>query len=482
MNRLLAILPVLAACAPTTETGGRPAWLTRCHVDGFDVETLCGTLTVPIDADPATTLDLRVVVVPAVKPVPLADPLVLLAGGPGQAATEAYGPMMGALSRIQQSRDLVLMDQRGTGSSRPLDCPDLGEDTLAERFAAEVPLEEVEACRDALVADAGDLTAFTTRHHTADLEALRISLGAEQLNLYGGSYGTRAALDYAEVHPDRVRRLVLDGVAPRSLTLFGTFATDGQAALDALVADCLGDTDGCARAVPDLPVRLAQLLDRDDTPVEVLHPRTGRAEAVALPGPTLAASIRGILYAPQMAALLPLAIQRATDPDPDLQPLVTLAGAVGGDQLEDSMSLGLMLSVACTEDVHRIDDTHLQASTDSFLGPQLIDTARKWCGVWPVEPHADDPQPVSWSGPTLLLSGALDPVTPPRWAEDAARTLPVHHHLIAPGGGHIVLPYGCIPTQVAHFLDSDGRTLDDPTCVEKIQRPPFVVDFAGPPG
>ena len=451
-------------------------------MDGFDVETLCGTLSVPREPGvPEPTVDLHVVVVPAVKPVPAADPLVLLAGGPGQAATEAYGPMMNALARIQQGRDLIMMDQRGTGSSVPLDCPDVGEDTLSERFSVEVPLDEVEGCRDTLLASQPDLTAFSTRHHTADLDALRTALGADQWNLYGGSYGTRAALDYAETHPAHVRRLILDGVAPRSMPLFGTFGTDGQAALDALVADCAADTQGCATAVPDLSQRLATFLARDDTPIEVLHPRTGKREAIPLPGPVLAASLRNILYAPQMAALVPIAIQQATEPEPDLQPFVTLAGAVGGDTLESSMSLGMMLSVACAEDVHRLDDTHVKASQDSFLGTQLVDAAREWCGIWPVEPTPEQP-PVSWDGPVLLLSGALDPVTPPRWAEEAARTLPQHHHMVAPGGGHIVLPYGCIPEQVLGFLDGDGQSLEDPDCASHITRPPFVVDFAGPPG
>ena len=477
---LIAGFLVLAGCAPTDKTGGRPSWLEPCHVDGYDVETLCGTLPVPIEADGDATLDLRVVVVPAVKPVPETDPLVLLAGGPGQAATEAYGPMMNAMSRIQQSRDLILMDQRGTGSSRPLDCPDLGSDTLRDRFSADVPIEEVTTCRDALLAEVGDLTPFTTRHHTHDLEALRHALSVDTWNLYGGSYGTRAALDYAEVYPDRVRSLILDGVAPRTMPLFGTFAVDGQAALDALVRDCLAETGGCAEAFSDLPQRLDTLLARSAAPVTVLHPRTGAPEPVPLPGRALAASMRNILYAPQLAALLPVTISRATGPEPDLQPLITLASAVGGDALESAMSLGMMLSVACTEDVYRLDGSHVASSRDTFLGTQLIDAAREWCGVWPV-PSQDTPaEPVTWDGPVLLLSGALDPVTPPRWAEEAAQTLPRSHHLVAPGGGHIVFPSGCLPVQAASFLETGE--VADPDCVQRIQRPPFAVDFAGPPG
>jgi len=471
------------------------------------VETLCGTLSVPEDPTDASSrmLDLRVVVVPAVRPVPEADPLVLLAGGPGQAATEAYGPLMRALSRIQQRRDLVMMDQRGTGSSAPLDCPAVGEDTLAERFAVDVPIDEITDCRDALVDGGATLSHYTTATHTADLDALRKAIGAETWNLYGGSYGTRAALDYAETHPDRVRRLLLDGVAPRQMPLFGTFAEDGQAALDALVTDCAadasGDADhpGCAEAFPDLAARLDRFLAAGDQPHALVHPRTGDRESVGLPGQVRAAALRNVLYSPHMAALVPQAVYAATPPLPepepdadlpavqagDLQPFIALAGAVGGDTLADTMSLGLMLSVACSEDVHRIEDAHVARSQGAFLGDQLIEVARKWCAEWPVEPVLEAPVAgVSWDGPVLLLSGQLDPVTPPRWAEVAAETLPDHAHIVVPGGGHIVAGSGCIPEKMAEFLDADTAhaTQLDAGCAQNTVRPPFVLDFAGPRG
>lgn len=441
------------------------------------------------------------IVVPAVRPVPEADPLVLLAGGPGQAATEAYGPLMRALSRIQQRRDLVMMDQRGTGSSAPLDCTEVGEDSLAERFAVAVPIDEITDCRDAIVESGATPAHFTTATHTADLDALRAALGADTWNLYGGSYGTRAALDYAETHPDRVRRLILDGVAPRQMPLFGTFAIDGQAALDKLVEACAADrsddpdTPGCANAFPDLQTRLDRFLAADDHPLDLVHPRTGSPEAVGLPGPVRAAALRNVLYSPHMAALVPQAIYAATPPpstDPDiaspvgdLQPFITLAGAVGGDSLADTMSLGLMLSVACSEDVHRVTDAHVQRSKHTFLGDQLIDVAREWCSVWPVKPILQEPVAgVSWDGPVLLMSGALDPVTPPRWAEKAAETLPNHTHIVVPGGGHIVAGSGCVAERMAAFLDAedDVDTDLDVSCAANTVRPPFVLDFAGPRG
>lgn len=447
------------------------------------METLCGTVEVPErrDGEGGRTLSLRVVVVPAVRPVPDPDPVVLLAGGPGQAATEAYGPLMPALVRVQQRRDLIMVDMRGTGQSAPLDCSSDAEETLARHFSTDPHIDEVRECRDQLIEAGAHLSAFTTRNHSVDLEAVREALGVETWNIYGGSYGTRAALDYAEAYPEAVRSLVLDGVAPRELVLFGTFGEDGQAALDKLVTDCAADVDGCAAAFPDFAGRLAVLLERDDAPVTATHPRTGATETISLSGPALASAIRNVLYVPEMAAMLPYAVHAATQPNPNVQPLVSLLGSVGGESLADTMSLGLLLSVACAEDVPYIDSDHIAASQSSFLGDIVLGPAREWCAEWPVStiPRQD---PVSWPGPVLLLSGALDPVTPPRWAEAAARTLPGARSVVVPGGGHIVVGSGCVPEVLADFLSAGTGEGLDVACAADVARPPFVLDFAGPQG
>ena len=471
------------ACAPTGPTGGRPAWLSRCHVDGFDVETLCGTVDVPErrDGEAGRTLSLRVVVVPSVRPVPDADPLVLLAGGPGQAATEAYGPLMPALVRVQQRRDLIMVDMRGTGQSAPLDCPSDAEETLARHFSTDPHLDEILDCRNKLIETGAHLPAFNTRNHSADLEAVREALGVSTWNIYGGSYGTRAALDYAETYPHAVRSLVLDGVAPRELVLFGTFGTDGQAALDKLVTDCAADVDGCAAAFPDLAGRLATLFQRDATPISVVHPRTGEAETIPLTGTAIASAMRNVLYVPEIAAMLPYAVQVATDPEPNFQPLVSLLTSVGGDALADSMSLGLLLSVACAEDVPYIDESLIAASQKSFLGDIIVGPVQEWCAAWPVAPIPRQAA-VAWPGPVLLLSGALDPVTPPRWAEAAAQTLPGARSVVVPGGGHIVVGSGCVPEVLADFLSVGTGEGLDVACAADVARPPFVLDFAGPQG
>lgn len=388
--------------------------------------------------------------------------------------------------RIQQRRDLVFVDQRGTGSSSPLDCaPRPEDDLLVRRLSDTLPLDEIIECRDVLVESGPPLEHVTTAAATADLDRVRAALGVETWNLYGASYGTRAALDYASVYPEHVRSLVLDGVAPRSLTLFADFAVDGQAALDALLADCAKDP-GCAEAFPALPRQLDTLLARDASsePVTVRHPRTAATETLPLPGTVVAGVLRSVLYSPTLAALLPLAIDAAvplTDSPPDFGPLVALSGSVGGDPLDPSLSLGMMLSVACHEDVPFISEDHVTQSASTFLGSGLIEDARQMCDVWAV-PALDAPlPPVSFGGSALLLSGALDPVTPPRWGDQAAATLDQSQHIVVPGAGHNVAPVGCVPERVAAFIDDPETPVDD-ACATQIQRPPFVLDSAGPPG
>lgn len=481
MRPLLSAL-VLAGCAEDGTARSAPPTLERCHLPGVEAEARCGTVTVFEDreARAGRTLDLRVVVVPAVRPDPEPDPLFFLAGGPGQAATEVIASVMPMFQRVQQGRDLVFVDQRGTGSSAPLDCPPAEAPTLADGFRVDVDLAEITSCRDRLAENA-DLRLYTTDIAMDDLDQVRIELGYDRINLYGASYGTRAGLEYARRHPAHLRSMVLDGLAPQEMVLFQDFAQDGQAALDALVADCASDVDGCARAFPDLPAELQALWARDaaSADVQLEHPRSGADETLRLEGAALAGAIRGVLYQPTLAALLPLAVHEASLGR--WEALVALPGAMGPD-VGEGMSVGMMLSVACAEDRPRITpETRAAAAHGTFLGDTLTDTLVQWCSVWPsAGPPTGTGVPVTWDGPVLLLSGGLDPVTPPRWAERAAAHLPASRHAVAPGAGHNVLPHGCAPDRMATFIETGTAEDLDLACFSEIQRPPFFIDFAGP--
>jgi pimeloyl-ACP methyl ester carboxylesterase len=480
------LLPaLLAACGgPAEPEPGHE--LPRCHIEGVSAEARCGTLTVFEDreANAGRTIDLRVVVIPAVRPDPEPDPVFFLAGGPGQAASEVIPAVLPTFQRVQQGRDLVFVDQRGTGASHPLDCEEDVDPSLVTQFTVEPDLEEVTTCRDTLSADA-DLTRYTTPLAMDDLDDVREWLGYERINLYGASYGTRAGLVYARRHPDRVRTLILDGNAPPEMRLFLHFAEDAQAAMDALVADCAADTEGCGAAFPDLATELASLWARPAEgaegaePVAVDHPRTGAPEVLPIEGRALAAAMRGVLYQPQLASLLPRAVHEAAQDR--WEPLIALTTSMSSGT-SGSMSMGMMLSVACAEDWPRITaEDRAAAAEGTFVGDTLVETLEAWCGIWPratlAEGYSD---PVVFGGPTLLLSGTLDPVTPPRWGERVGATLSDHVHIVAPGAGHNVAPLGCVPRMMDSFIEAGTTDGVDPACAKDIVRPGFFVDFAGP--
>ncbi|MFT5684679.1 MAG: pimeloyl-ACP methyl ester carboxylesterase [Myxococcota bacterium] len=468
------LLTLLLGCdqtAPSSQT----LPLTPCHVTNLDAESLCGTLSVPEDpsALDGKTIDLHVLVVPAVSPNPEPDPLFFLAGGPGQAASEVAAAMLPALDRVQKRRDLVFVDQRGTGKSAPLHCPDPGEMTLAEELA----LDSAQFAVDCLASLDTDPGLYITPIAMDDLDAVREALGYETINLYGASYGTRAGLVYMRRHPERVRTAILDGVAPLEMVLGLHFATDGHAALTAVFDDCAASL-ACAEAFPTLAVDFQGLLDSLPRTIDFTQGRTGEPEMLELTRELLVGGVRGQLYSPTFASLLPLAITDAVAGD--FSPI--MAQTIGfSEGMADSMSDGMQLAVLCAEDVHRLPADLGPFIDGTFLGDAVIADLAAVCAGWPTPALPDGYyEPVKSDAPTLLLSGVLDPVTPPRWADLAAETLPNSRHLIAPGAGHNVAPLGCVPRLMAEFIDAGSAADLETDCVDTITRPPFFIDFAGP--
>ena len=468
------LLALLLACDQATPVA-RSIDLSPCYVTGLDFESLCGTLTVPEDptASAGETIALRVLVVPAVSPNPEPDPLFFLAGGPGQAASEVASTVMRAFDRIHKRRDLVFVDQRGTGASRPLRCPSIDHLSLTEQLALD-PVEQSAACLAALPADPKH---YTTSIAMDDLDRVRQALGYETINLYGASYGTRAGLIYMRQHPDAVRTAILDGVAPVQMVLGLHFAEDGHAALQAVFDDCAADA-ACSGAFPSLQADFESLMASLPRSVSFEHARTGETSEMMLDADMVAAGVRGQLYLPTFSSLLPLAISDAVQGN--FSPL--LAQTVGfSEGLSDSVYDGMQMAVLCAEDVPRLPEDTAPYTDGTFLGDAVIADLPAMCSGWPSgAPRLDADQPVRSEAPTLLLSGALDPVTPPRWAELAAETLPSSRHLIAPGAGHNVAPLGCVPRLMEAFLDAGSAAELETDCVDAITRPPFFIDFAGP--
>ena len=472
-SALVLFLPALAMAAPSRETAGRIAFA-PCHIKDLEEEVRCGTLRVFENRQARTgrTIDLHVAVLPAQRPEKAPDPLFILAGGPGQGARD-YAPFVrSAFKEVRRARDIVLVDVRGTGASNPLNC-DLGDPL--EFLSAEVA--DPTPCLERLK---GDPRFYTSEILVDDLDDVRAALGFEQINLWGGSYGTRVGLVYAMRHADHVRSVVLDGAAPFEIELPLYNAANSQRALDRLLADCAAEPD-CRAAFPRLREELGEVFSRlDQGPVQVRlrHPQTNRLVDFAVTRSAFASGIRGMLYVPVYASLIPLMVHQSAQGD--FLPFAALSLQTA-DWSTDTMSLGMTLSVLCTEDVPRITDEAAEREVrGTFLGRSEIDMWRQMCARWPrgtMPAEVDRVRPLG--APALILSGDLDPVTPPRWGEVMKTHFPGALHVIVPGTGHNTSTTGCVPDLIAAFIDKGSAAGLDTKCVQKVRRPPFVIDPSG---
>lgn len=499
----LVLLLGLAGCGgnDATVTGGRamaaPAiTLKPCQLSAPGISQRisaeCGTLTVFEDRAAGTgrTIDLRIAVLPAVSRTPAPDPLFFLTGGPGQAATESFVQVAGAFLSINRTRDIVLVDQRGTGGSNPLRCP-LPEDPLPEEpvegeaataateSEAEYTARWLQSCADSLDADP---TLYITHIAMDDLDQVRAALGYEQINLYGVSYGTRAALSYLRQYPPRVRSLILDGVVPPDLALGLNVARNAQRSLDLIFARCAAEP-ACAESFPDLSGTFAQLMQRlAEQPIELTlpHPVSGNLTHIALGRDDVAFAVRLHSYSPETAALLPLLIH-AAQVESSWEGLAAQTLLVS-EQLSDSISVGMNLSVLCAEDApYLTEEAAAAANENTYYGNLETSRMIRNCQVWPSgTPPAGAKEPVSSELPVLLLSGEVDPVTPPANAEQVASGLPNSLHIVAAGQGHGIAARGCIPQLMQQFVEQGNADGLNTACVADLEPTPFFLSFAGP--
>lgn len=478
---VLAAAMTFVACKETGSSQGPTIALEACRVGGIDGEVLCGKHEVYEDRVGRTgrKISLNLVVARSLAPTAKPDPLFVLAGGPGQAATEVAERLMPTFDRIRRNRDIVFLDQRGTGKSNPLECdgetPDGG---LSESLDTKLDPTEFTRCLTKLDADP---RLYTTPIAMDDLDEVRAALGYEQINLWGGSYGTRAALVYLRQHGAHARTAILDGVAPVDLRLPLSFAKDGQRALDLLLQACEQEAS-CAKAFPQLRAELDELLKRlAESPITVTaeHPLSGVREPVTISHRAFTQILRGLLYVPEAASLMPLTISRAAKGD--FEPFLAQATLLSGG-MQKGLSIGMFLSVICAEDAPLVKPEEIDAQTSgTFLGAGFTRDMLALCEVWPRGFVPDGySQPVSSQVPTLILSGELDPVTPPVHGEAAAKHLPNSKHIVVPGVGHGVSGQGCVPKLIAEFVQSGSVQGLDATCAQRLERPPFFVTFAGP--
>ena len=294
----------------------------------------------------------------------------------------------------------------------------------------------------------------------------------QQVNVMGGSYGTRAVLDYMRQFPQAVRRAVIDGVAPPDMVLPASFSADNQAALEQVFKACDADAV-CSKQHPQLRAGWQALLASLPREVSVAHPLTGRPEKLVLTRDGLLNMARLPLYVPVMASALPLALGEATAGR--FEPLLGLTTAfMGGGGRAMRMSEGMHFSVVCAEDLPRLAQATDAPGAD--FGDSFAQQYRRICEAWPrgEVPTAFYTVPPAKAA-TLVLSGGADPVTPPRHGDKVARQLGAKaRHVVVPHAGHGVMGLGCMRDVLFRFIDAetdDTALKVDTACAEQIPRP-----------
>ncbi len=479
----LALAAVVAGCGDHGGTPARTLALAECRLPRVAMAAQCGELEVPVDRTQPSgrRIRLTVAVLPANTLTPRPDPLFILAGGPGQAATR-LGPFAEQLTGVRRDRDLVLVDQRGTGRSSPLDCAALRQDDGIEAAIDVDDLPKAKACAAELAARGVDLAQYTTAAFVADLDAMRVALGYDRINLWGGSYGTRVALEYLRRHPARVRSMVLDGVVPPGMApMLDVWATR-EAALEAVFAACAA-SPACRAAHPDPAATLAAIgkrLGPQGQDVALADPRTGETRTLRVTFDRVVLALQALFYVPELSSLVPELVGRAAAGD--FGGLFAATSMLAAD-VSEQIDAALQFSVSCTDDAPRLTPAGIAQALAGVRSRAVVERMLAVCSIWPRGTvPADAATPVASAVPVLILSGGLDPVTPPAYGERVAATLPNSRHVVAAGYGHIVSPHACAPRLISAFVDDPGSRTLLPACVEhfgKSARPPLWPDRLG---
>jgi pimeloyl-ACP methyl ester carboxylesterase len=471
---------LLGGCQPSANGTGagygvpKAIALADCRIKDFDGVARCAQVSVPEDSGKpdGKKIEIFVALLPSLSPQPAADPLFIFAGGPGQAASD-LGRLVGTMQSVRKTRHIVLVDQRGTGKSATLTC-DLSEkskskDPVTEAFNADARALEKDWAQ-CIATLQGDPALHRTDDYIADLERVRKGLGLDKINLWGGSYGSRVALRYMKLHPGSIRTATLDGVAPTALRLPDDALQSSQAQLQAALAACAASL-ACAQAYPRSAESLDALLTKlRAAPQSVMlqHPATGKAVSGLATERTVVSFLWPLLYQPEAARLIPALIQSATQGN--YAPMAaTIAGRATG---ESDISLTQRFAVMCAEDMlgrTAPQQARFQAVSDLFYS---------LCSTFPHGKVAPEFfEPTTSAIPTLLLSGSLDPVTPPASAALVASTLANSKHIVVNGLGHIVSPHPCLRRVMAKFIDkgSVAAAVDPCEAELTLPRPHFYV-------
>ncbi|WP_206674628.1 alpha/beta hydrolase [Rheinheimera pleomorphica] len=475
------LMPAAVAAQQAKASQQAAPTLTPCYAKNLSDRMLCGSIRRPLDAaapSQGASIDIHFAVLPAINPQHKQEAVLAFAGGPGQSAFDAAATFAYALRYARESRDILLVDQRGTGKSGLLQCDGLD---LTSQFALDennldivsMTRSETELCRDKLQVD---LSHYTTVAAAADFEAVRLALGYQHLHLYGGSYGTRMAQEYMRQYPSAVLTATLDGVVPFNQS-FGAMGAASDASLEAIYTYCDASPE-CRQQFPNARSQLQQLqqtLTERSISTTVRHPRTFELIELKLTRAKLQQALRFALYRNSTRAMLPLVIDQASKGD-----YSALIGLMLAQDFAADLSVGVNFAVVCGEDRPFWTAKSQAEFAKSYLGQSWLQGAKTSCDVWQVTPVAADyTAPLQTDTPVLLLSGGLDPVTPPGWAELAMVKMRNARHLVAPHATHIVASQSCAPKLISQFINQQSAAELDERCLQQELRKAFLTNANG---
>lgn len=472
-SALLAL--AVAACATPAPTPPSPSRLAleRCARPVALDAARCATLEVFENrvARTGRRIPIHVLVLPARTERPAPDPIVVLAGGPGFGAASSLDRYAVAFFEpMRARRDVVFIDQRGTGASNPLRCDLTAGAGWAAGFSELLPPDRVRACR-ARLEDRADLRLYTTSIAMDDVDDVRAALGYARINLYGVSYASLAALQYLRQHPAHVRTLALAGVVTPDQKLPLQYAAGAQAAFERLLADCAADAS-CHRAFHDPARDLSTILARLATGPVTLPLPGASGERVRLSRVVFVERLRLMLYSRRRASRVPYVLRRAAQDDwvPFVQ--ATSASLTGAGPAH---ALGMYLSVTCSETIPVITDEDIDRETrHTFVGAERTRVHQRACQEWPRgEVPAAYYAPIVSEAPVLMLSGELDAATPARFATAVARALPNARQILIRDAAHDY-DEDCVRDVIAAFVERGSARGLDAGCVGELRRPPFV--------
>ncbi len=476
---LLMFATALANAESVSELPGLE--LDKCVLDmpgtPTTAEAECGWLTVLENRQQPDSkkIRLRFVLARAIKPSADSTPIFFFAGGPGQASSELWVQLEGPLKKLQRNHDIVLLDQRGTGADSPLSCT-LDDESMDLRIDLEKTTRQVRECLQKID---GDPRFYTTTLAMADYEQLRIALGYNKINLMGTSYGTRAVQEYLRRYPDVVRTITLDSVVPVELILGSEHAMNLDLAMAGIFSGCRDDTD-CHEAFPDVEKQLQQLIQQarnNPQMITIDDPLSGDPVELEANMDVIGIALRMLAYSSSTQAQLPFLINDAVINN---NPKRLMAQALMVmSSMQGMISHWMELSVVCSEDYPLMQPRPEDA--DTIIGEAFYKMVVAQCEIWPRgEVPADFHQPFSSDVPALLLSGEFDPVTPPRYADQAAKQFSQHLNLVVRGHGHSVSFSQCANEIVTDFITTASFEELDTSCLEKQGRSPFFINLLGP--